>query len=140
MLVIFVMAAGLTAMASGHTVPALLGDPEGWSIVLIAPAGGLVAGLLTGFLAGFRRLGAFGFGAALGGFAVGMLVGLFSWPGSTGMGPWQHALAFLLLLTGIPAALGFAVGFAVGFGVGGGRVSAGSVADAVIEFLRPSWG
>jgi hypothetical protein len=135
MLVIFVMAAVLTAMASGHTVPALLGDPEGWSIVLIAPAGGLVAGLLTGFLAGFRRLGALGLLAALVGYVVGMLVGLLTWPGSAGVGAWHSWLAFLLLLTGVPAALGFAVGFAVG----GGRVSAGSVADAVIEFLRPSW-
>jgi hypothetical protein len=107
LLLLFGVVALATFLGTGTPVPTLLGDPEGWSIVLLAPAAGLAAGIAAGLIARSRHLLALGFLAALAGLGVGVLLGSRSWPGAGGGG--DYWLVFLLIFTGVPFVLAYGV-------------------------------
>ncbi|MFH0750509.1 MAG: hypothetical protein V2B17_01605 [Chloroflexota bacterium] len=99
--------ATLTTLGSGIWVSTMLGDPEGWHVLLTAPVAGLAAGIAAGLIAAFRHMLSVGFLLALVGLAIGVLVGSLSW-GPLGEGATGR-MTFIVSVTGIPFAIGYGV-------------------------------
>jgi len=99
----------LVALGSGIVVPTLLGDPEGYSLLLAAPAAGLIAGVAAGLVAARRRLLAPGFVVALAGLFLGVLVGSLTLPDGRQAVASGYWLAFVLTIAGVPFVLGYGI-------------------------------
>jgi hypothetical protein len=97
------------ALGSGIVVPTLLGDPEGYSLLLAAPAAGLIAGIAAGLVAARRRLLAPGFVVAVAGLFLGVLVGSLTLPDGRQAVASGYWLAFILAIAGVPLAVGYGV-------------------------------